>query len=615
MTPVESYLADLYAVRGTGTPETSGYPALSNLLNTVGAALKPKITAVIHPANSGAGLPDGGFFSTKELKHHPDETSLLKLKPERGVLEVKPVSHDMLALAQSPQTRGYLENYGRILLTNYRSFSIWTWEAAKPVPGETFFIAESEAAFWELACDPHDHALLGESVTEYLRRVLLGNAPLAAPRDLANHLASYARTARLRVEAVPGNALAPISEALGEALGIRFEGERGEHFFRSTLIQTLFYGIFSAWVLWNEGNPKPGDRFQWRLSHYHLGLPVLRALFHQLADPQKLRDLGLEEVLDWTEATLARVERAAFFQRFALGEAVQYFYEPFLAEFDPELRKQFGVWYTPPEIVRYMVGRVDCALRENYGVADGLADPRVVVLDPCCGTGAYLVETLRTIHERLKESVGEAQAGLQTKIAAQTRLFGFELLPAPYVIAHLQIDLQLAKFGAPMLHEPEKAKKGEKQKEAERASVFLTNALSGWVPPEEPKTLLFPELAAERDAADRVKREAEILVIIGNPPYERLRRCLHRGRARAERSLPHGQSRARSPRPGPQRSLHPLLPHGRTPHRRGCPGRRPAWRAPAGAGAARDRLLHLELLVARRPLASGYARAVPRSLR
>jgi hypothetical protein len=519
MTPVESYLADLFAVRGAGTAETSGYPALANLLNEVGGALKPKITAIIHPSNSGACLPDGGFFSAKELRQHPDEVSLLKLKPERGVLEVKPVDHDIFTLAQTPQVRGYLEHYGQILLTNYRSFALWTWEGGKPTAGESFFLAESEAAFWDIARHAKDHRLLGERLTEYLRRALLNRAGLAAPKDLAAWLASYAREARARVEGAESNALAPIAEALGATLGIKFEGEKGEHFFRSTLIQTLFYGIFSAWVLWNEGNPKPGDRFRWREAAYHLGLPVLRTLFHQLADPQQLRNLGLEEVLDWTESTLSRVERAAFFQRFALGEAVQYFYEPFLAEFDPELRKQFGVWYTPPEIVKYMVARVDRALQENFGLPDGLADPRVVVLDPCCGTGAYLVETLRIIHERLKDSGGETQAGLLVKEAAQRRLFGFELLPAPYVVAHLQIDLLLAKFGAPFIHEPEPPKKGEKPKEPERAGVFLTNALTGWVPPEEPKTLLFPELAAERDAADRVKREAEILVILGNPPY------------------------------------------------------------------------------------------------
>jgi predicted helicase len=95
------------------------------------------------------------------------------------------------------------------------------------------------------------------------------------------------------------------------------------------------------------------------------------------------------------------------------------------------------------------------------------------------------------------------------KEAAQKRLFGFELLPAPYVVAHLQLDLLLQRWQGPLDHD-----KGE------RAGVYLTNALTGWVPPEEPKTLLFPELAAERDAADRVKREAEILVVIGNPPYD-----------------------------------------------------------------------------------------------
>lgn len=249
MTPLEIYLADLLAVRGAGTAETSGYPALANLLNQVGGALKPKITAVIHPSNSGAGLPDGGFFSAKELKQHPDEVSLLQLKPERGVLEVKPVDCELGALAQTAQVRNYLEHYGQILLTNYRSFALWTWEGAKPIPGETSFLAESESAFWDTARHAKDHPLLGERLTEYLRRVLLLRARLAAPRDLAAYLASYAREARARVEGAESNALAPVAEALGAALGIEFEGEKGAHFFRSTLIQTLFHGVFSAWVL------------------------------------------------------------------------------------------------------------------------------------------------------------------------------------------------------------------------------------------------------------------------------------------------------------------------------------------------------------------------------
>ena len=81
--------------------------------------------------------------------------------------------------------------------------------------------------------------------------------------------------------------------------------------------------------------------------------------------------MGLVEVLDWTAVALDRVERDAFFDKFSEGEAVQYFYEPFLKAFDPALRKQLGVWYTPAEVVRYMVARVDRALKDDLGIADG----------------------------------------------------------------------------------------------------------------------------------------------------------------------------------------------------------------------------------------------------
>ena len=102
-------------------------------------------------------------------------------------------------------------------------------------------------------------------------------------------------------------------------------------------------------------------------------------------------------VLDRTGEALNRVDRAEFFKSFDTGHAVQHFYEPFLEAFDPDLRKDLGVWYTPPEVVRYMVGRIDTVLRTELGVADGLADKDVYVLDPCCGTGAYVVEVLRMV--------------------------------------------------------------------------------------------------------------------------------------------------------------------------------------------------------------------------
>jgi hypothetical protein len=241
---------------------------------------------------------------------------------------------------------------------------------------------------------------------------------------------------------------------------------------------------------------------------------MIQALFEQISAPTKLKPLGLIELLDWTGAALNRVRREEFFSKFESGQAVQYFYEPFLQAFDPTLRKQFGVWYTPPEIVGYMVSRVDTVLREELDIEDGLADPNVYILDPCCGTGAYLVEVLKRIAANLSEK-GEGALSLQKlKEAAIKRVFGFEILTAPFVVAHLQLGLLLQNLGVPL--------SGEK----ERAGVYLTNALTGWTPPDEAvkkqikqMKFTFPELKREREAADEVKRDRPILVILGNPPY------------------------------------------------------------------------------------------------
>ena len=348
----------------------------------------------------------------------------------------------------------------------------------------------------------------GAGLGEYLARALSHRAALAEPKDLAWLLASYARDGLTRVEAAGDTpSLKAVRSALEEALGVRFEGEKGDRFFRSTLVQTLFYGVFSAWVLWARQVPVPTDRFDWRTAVWHLRAPVLRALFQQLSDPGRLQPLGLVEVLDWTAAALDRVDRTAFFARFSEGEAVPYFYEPFLEAFDPALRKQLGVWYTPTEVVRYMVARVDKALNEDLGIPEGLAAENVYVLDPCCGTGAYLAEVLRRIAANLKGQGLGALTGARVKKAATERVFGFEIMPAPFVVAHLQVGLTMQDLDAPLADD-----------ETERAGIFLTNALTGWEP-HTTKPLPFPELEEERDRAERVKRDTPILVIVGNPPY------------------------------------------------------------------------------------------------
>jgi hypothetical protein len=514
MTPIEKFLHDVGEIHSSraAVDETPYYGSLEVLLNEVGKTLKPRVRCIIHPKNKGAGLPDGGLFTAEQFDKQSGEQPKGGQLPSRGAMEVKAPSEGAMDVALSEQVTRYVTHYRQVLVTNLRQFVLVGIDLdGRPAILEKYELADSEADFWKMTVRPRmfgaAHSL---RLTEYLRRVMVHAAPLTAPEDVAFFLASYARDALARIERVDLEALAAVRLALEEALGLRFEGEKGEHFFRSSLIQTLFYGVFSAWVLWSRTHPATSkDRFDWNSTARLLKVPVIRKLFYEVAEPGQLESLRLNEVLDWTGAVLNRVDRAQFFAKFQESQAVQYFYEPFLEEFDPELRKQLGVWYTPHEIVEYMVARVDTALREELGLPDGLADRNVYVLDPCCGTGSFLVEVLRKIHETLKSRGEDALTASDLKEAAKSRVFGFEILPAPFVVSHLQIGLLLDKLGAAF-----------SEKGSERAGVYLTNALTSWEPPKGvKKQLMFAEFGEERDAAEKIKRDSPILVVIGNPPY------------------------------------------------------------------------------------------------
>lgn len=519
---LETYLKTLTRLRGATVPETAYYAVLQSLLNAAGEGVRPKVQAVIHPKDTGAGLPDLGLF---------DENQPIEQKPARGVVEAKPVSDDLLQIARSEQVARYVAHYGQVLVTNYYQFMLVTCGAdGQPREEERYNLAENASTFWEAAANPRTLAQTHETpLRETLMRMMRRNAPLSSPQDVAWILASYAREAKARIaiDTSSARALASIRQQLEAALGVKFENETAEEFFQSTLVQTLFYGVFSAWVLWHERHPASGAKFDlWRDTR-RLNVPVVQELFEQFSASTAL-PTSVEQVLEWTVDALNRVDRAAFFEQFtpppsplpargegeqettfpiSQGHAIQYFYEPFLEAFDPELRRQLGVWYTPPEVVEYMVARVDAALKDELGIVDGLADPNVYVLDPCCGTGAYLVGVLRRIYETLKRRDGELLAGQGTQQAMRERIFGFEILPAPFVVAHLQLGMLLNGLKAPLAT-------------TQRAGVYLTNALTGWEQPQSPKTMLmFPELQKEREAADTVKRGREILVILGNPPY------------------------------------------------------------------------------------------------
>ena len=520
---VETYFTDLARVRASGgaTGERSSYGPLANLLNSVGAALRPKVFCIAELADQGAGHPDFGLYAASQVQLGQPRKHQ---SPEHGVVEVKSSDEKLQASEVQEQVGRYWSLYRQVLVTNLREFVLIGKDTrGQQATLEAFRLAASDAEFERRLEKPRVFAReIGMRLGEYLRRAVTHRAALAEPKDLARLLASYARDGLARVEAAEDSlSLQAVRSALEEALGVRFEGDKGARFFHSTLVQTLFYGIFSAWVLWARAEEEESNDgtafvhgndipFNWRTAVWHLRVPVLRALFQQISDPGRLKPLGLVEVLDWTSAALDRVDQSSFFSRFNEGEAVPYFYEPFLQAFDPELRKRMGVWYTPKEIVRYMVARVDRSLKDDLGIPDGLAADNVYVLDPCCGTGAYLAEVLRRIAANLEGQGLGALTGARVKQAALERVFGFEIMPAPFVVAHLQVGLTMKDLDAQLAADG-----------TERAGIFLTNALTGWEPTQKEKQVVaFPEIAAERDRANQVKRDRPILVILGNPPYD-----------------------------------------------------------------------------------------------
>ena len=491
------------------------------------AAIRELLSSIL----KGQKLPDDVRVNTKEKRgakglDRPD-VALYDPSGEFPLVcvEVKTPKDDVVAIArgtgQNDQIGRYLAQTGVVVVTNVRAFALVTapgWEGEGPVPPGARRV-ETPVEVW-----PSTTALLEGAapasdalarLTELLTEAVTAFAPIGDPESLARVLAQQARRAKAAMPADFTDAVSGLQKDFGEALGITFEGEEGEEFFRSSLVQTLFYGLFAGWTLWRRAGA-PGA-FDWREVPEYLRIPFLGDLFYEINSPKRLKELRIREYLDAAAATLGRVDAGRFFARMkaptldgdaevAAASAITYFYEPFLEAFDPELRKALGVWYTPPEIVRYQVRKVDRLLRDELGMDLGLADDRVVVLDPCCGTGAYLVEVLQTIATTLREEGVGIEMGAKLRHALTQRVIGFEILTAPFVIAHLQLYLLLSDMDAA-------------PGDGERLAVFLTNALTGWESGGDQMKLNFPELQAERDAARRVKQKAEVIVVIGNPPY------------------------------------------------------------------------------------------------
>ncbi|PSB07006.1 DNA methyltransferase [Pleurocapsa sp. CCALA 161] len=293
-----------------------------------------------------------------------------------------------------------------------------------------------------------------------------------------------------------------------------------EYSFADIYAQTVAYGLFTARVFSYERNKDDLQTTEFnRLTAWKLlpeTNPFLRRLFQDISErsPLELGDELIEaivEIISYLRVAKMKVILRDFHQKINQEDIVIRFYEDFLAAYKPKMRERRGVYYTPEPVVSYMVRSVDGLLKDKFNKPLGIADPEVMILDPACGTGTFLLWIFQLIYKRFQESPDALTEGLEDKSWSGyvkerllPRVFGFELLMAPYAIAHLKLGLFLEETGYQF-------------DSGKRLKVFLTNALDDSVKKAE---VLFEEfIAEEANQATEVKRDLPIMVVVGNPPY------------------------------------------------------------------------------------------------
>ena len=295
-----------------------------------------------------------------------------------------------------------------------------------------------------------------------------------------------------------------------------------DYSFADIYAQTIAYGLFTARVFSYVKDERQGQDRETYFNREDAWQqlpetnPFLRRLFQGVSE-RSPENLGEELITEISE--LIGILRAAkmdailsdFRQKMNREDIVIRFYEDFLAAYKPQMRERRGVYYTPEPVVSCMVRSVDELLKDKFNKPLGLADPEVMILDPACGTGTFLLCICQLIYQRFQESPDALTEGLADKSWSVyvkerllPRIFGFELLMAPYAIAHLKLGLFLEETGYQF-------------DSGRRLGVYLTNTLDNAI--RKTETLFEEFIVQEADQAAEVKCEQQIMVVIGNPPY------------------------------------------------------------------------------------------------
>ncbi|MCX7047309.1 MAG: DNA methyltransferase [Candidatus Sumerlaeota bacterium] len=504
--PVQEYLKEIQKHLSAGIATEHTYrSALGRLLES----LAEGVTATNEPKRARCGAPD--FVVTR------GQTPL-------GYVEAKDIGKNLDEAEKTEQMDRYREGLSNLILTDYLEFRWYRngefAESARLARvGKNGKLEKTRDAETEL------QKVMGPFFSFALPMV-------RSPRELADRMAALARILRdvivraFEDEDAKTGSLHSQFEAFRRVLLHDLEAAP----FADMYAQTICYGLFAACC---NHNPARGA-FTREAAAFDLPEtnPFLREMFGHIAGPK------LDSRLTWAVDHLTELLRRAdmpeilrdFGKRTRHEDPVVHFYETFLAAYDPKMREARGVYYTPEPVVSYIVRSVDQILKRDLKIADGLASAakypicevvenplggtrrvktgethRVLILDPAAGTGTFLHGVVDQIYDQFTKS---GTGGLWDSYVSEhllPRLFGFELLMAPYAVAHMKLGIQLAEMGY-TFHS------------GERLRVYLTNTLEEAF--EHSELPLFANLIAEEaNAAGRVKNEAPVMVILGNPPY------------------------------------------------------------------------------------------------
>ena len=456
---------------------------------------------------SVAGLLATNEPKSAERENKPDYI-LRKGAVILGFVEAKDIGKDLKAALKTPQLKRYLEALPNLILTNYVDF-IWFVAGEKRMD-----ISLASLGGKGLTPAPDASARWQELIHSFCNEI----APtVSTPSQLAKSLAGQTRLLRDLTKELLEADDADLLEQEQSFRTMLVPDLKPEEF-ADMYAQTAAYGLFTARVFEHttlfgaavEALPDSlkSKAFSLEKAAYLIpkANPFLRQFFQHVASPNlnaQLRWL-VEQIADSLahsdiEKVLHRQSKKAGFE-----DPVFHFYETFLAEYDKSLRESRGVYYTPEPVVDYIVRGVDWLLKEKFAKPEGLADPSALILDPATGTATFLRKVIDIIHQRV---TAHGNAGIwpgYVRSDLLPRIFGFELMMAPYTVAHLKLALQLQEQGFQFA-------------EGERLHVYLTNTLDQLH--QKTAAMLGQWIARENEGAEKIKRAMPVEVVLGNPPY------------------------------------------------------------------------------------------------